>query len=117
MKIKSIIGIVLIILGIIFTIYTLVTSPEGQHGIGNSLAIFFACVPLFIMGFLALFSSLGSNISFVGGIILLCTFLIQAFFRETTPPSLIIGAVSISYLLFIIGIIYGIGELIKKYKK
>ncbi len=118
MKIKTIIGIILIILGLALTIYiiSIPPSPDNKYGVGQDLGILFVCVPLYIMGVLALFSSLGANISFVGGAILAFSFLTQSIFREATPSALIIGAVLISYLLFIVGVIYGLGELIGKLK-
>jgi hypothetical protein len=119
MKTKQIVGIILIVLGIVLTIYILNVppSPGNEYGLGQDIGIIFACVPLFIMGILALFSSTGAYISFGGGAILLFSFLMQAIFHEATPSSLVIGAVILSYLLFVVGIIYGLGELMSKKSK
>ncbi len=116
MKIKNILGIILVVLGVVLAVLS-IFAPIGE-GTGY-LMIWFA-IPLFILGLLLLVSIVGAGIFLSGEIVLLLTILTQPTFNKSTVD-LVTSLIFISYGLFVAGILYGIVEgiikLIKIIKK
>jgi hypothetical protein len=108
MKLKTIIGTILIILGSFLEILA-IYIPNGEAG--GFLAIW--AFPLIIAGILFLFSMVGASLVFIGEIILILTVIIQPVTTKSTAY-LITALMWIVYGLFILGVLYGLGEGIKK---
>jgi hypothetical protein len=124
MKIRIITGITLTVLGICVAVYFMYglcdLSAIGKEGtdcafnrLFGSLAVSF---PLIIIGVLFLLSTTGIDIASIAGIILILSLIIQSIFRQAINPYIVIEAIGIAFVLFIVGIMYGLTEKTSKVK-
>jgi len=108
MKIKTIIGFIIIVIGILSALYFMnIPVNSNNMGVGQILASIGISLPLIIIGILFIFSIIGAIISFVA---MMITLLPMIFIMPFYGLSIVLP---ISIGLFIVGIIYGIIEKIK----
>jgi hypothetical protein len=114
MNVKTIIGIILIILGVLLSIL----SWYGPFGEGGGYIAIGIAYPLIIIGILLLFSVVGAILFLIGEVVLFLSLLLQSQISYVKgaqgSASMTAGLIWIVYGLFIIGILYGVIEGIVK---
>jgi len=109
MKIKTIIGIILIILGIIL----LILPRQGEGGGYMAIAIAY---PLIITGIILLLSIIGASLFFAGELILVLSIMMQSSIAKPAVNTFS-WLIWLVYGLFVIGVLYGLVEGIIKLVK
>ena len=116
MKIQTVIGIILIIIGLMSAIYFLSIPNDGGIPL-QMLGLYMLSIPLTILGILLLSSMTGTFIFIIGIAVFALVAIYQSINRGTMSnmtPLIIGGAVCIIGILY--GIIEGITKLVKNIK-